>query len=260
MNRFALLFFVGLFLHDVFPAAGQSAPVPKAFTTLIFHKLAPGLTIQDALSVEKEWRAINQAAVSEGNLVGWYMLAKQMTSNPNPTEYDYISVIVSREMAMKGASPAAMAKIYGDSVQARVASLQKRDRATAPVIRMEIWETVDAVFSPDFSPAKTPMIVFDFIRLRDPAADWKPLVSTLKKIQADRVQKSVITGWDFSALVVPKGGEKGYSLVMAQAVPALTVLSESGQGLPDAVRTQVNRTFEVVRQDVFRVMEFTTRP
>ena len=110
----------------------------KTYTYLIYHKLSPGKTVQDALPVEREWRAVNQAAVDEGNMIGWYMMAKQMTSNPNPAEYDYVTVIVTPTMNIKGGSPAAMAKLYGDSTQARMASLNARDRATAPVVKMEV--------------------------------------------------------------------------------------------------------------------------
>ncbi|GAB3493470.1 hypothetical protein GCM10027341_08800 [Spirosoma knui] len=246
------------------PALAQSAPAPKAYTYLIYHKLSPGLTIQDALPVEKEWRAVNQAAVDEGNMIGWYMLAKQMSSNTNPSEYDYVTVIVTPSMGIKGASPAGMSKIYGDSVKTRMADLQKRDRATAPVVKMEIWETVDAVFSPGFTPAKTPLVAIDFMRLRDPAADWTSLVAPMKRQAGERVQNNTIAGWDLSQLVVPNGSEKGYSLIAAQSMATMEALANRGAAAANPeqtkLRTQQSRTFEVVRQEVFRIMEFTAKP
>lgn len=259
MTRNAFFFLLTLFLSRL--AMAQPTPAPKTYTYLIYHKLSPGLTVQDALPVEREWKTLNQAAVSEGNLIGWYMMTKQMSSNPNPAEYDYVTVIVTNGMNIKGASPAAMTKIYGDSVQARMASLQKRDRATAPVVKMEIWETVDAVFSPTFSPAQTPTVVLSYMRLRDPAADFRPLVSSLKQMYADRVKQNTMAGWDLSALVVPNGSEKSYSLVMAQAVPGMTALTDTGGDTAGAMqaRSQSSRLFDTVRQEVFRIMEFTTR-
>lgn len=246
-------------------AQAQTAPSPKAYTYLIYHKLSPGLTIQDALPVEKEWRAINQAAVDEGNLIGWYMLAKQMSSNTNPTEYDYVTVIVTPTMGIKGASPAAMAKIYGDSVKTRMADLQKRDRATAPVVKMEIWETVDAVFNPGFTPAKTPLVAIDFMRLRDPASDWSSLIAPMKRQATERLQNNSIAGWDLSALVVPNGSEKGYSLIAAQSMANMDALANrnltavSASSEAGKLRAQQARTFDVVREEVFRIMEFTTK-
>ena len=125
---------------------GQSfAQIPKTYTILIYHKLAPGKTIQDALPVEREWKAINQATVDEGKLIGWHMMVKQMTSNLNPAEYDYVTCIVSATPNINGASPGAMTKLYGDSVQTRMASLQKRDQQTAPVVKFEIWENQAAL-------------------------------------------------------------------------------------------------------------------
>lgn len=107
-------------------AVAQSIAPQKTYMYLIYHKLNPGLTIQDALPVEREWKKVNQAAVDEGKLEGWYMTVKQFTSNPNQTEYDYVTRIVTHEMAIKGASPEAMARIYGDSVQQKMADLQRR--------------------------------------------------------------------------------------------------------------------------------------
>ncbi|GAA4401147.1 hypothetical protein GCM10023187_15000 [Nibrella viscosa] len=242
----------------------QPNPLAKTYTYLIYHKLAPGYTIQDAIPIEREWKVLNQAAVDEGNLIGWHMMVKQMSSNPNPAEYDYITVMVSSEMALKGASPAARAKIYGDSVQARLADLQKRDRATAPVVKMEIWETVDAVFVPGFTPEKSPIVVLDLIRLRDPAADWASLVSPTKRLAADRVKSSQLGGWSLSALKVPNGSEKGYSLAVIHCAATMNAalspdLAGSTMPAPEAakLRTQQLRTFDVVRQEVFRLTEYT---
>ena len=241
-------------------ALAQSGPTPKTYTYLIYHKLAPGLTIQDALSVEREWRAVNQAAVDEGNLIGWHMMVKQMSSNPNSGEYDYVTCIVSREMAIKGASPAAMTKLYGDSVQTRMANLQKRDRQTAPVVKFEIWENADALFGPAFQPSKFPTVVVDFMRLRNPQANWRGVVDPMKRVGAGQVEQNRLGAWGFSALVVPNGSEKGYSFAVVRPVANLNVLAGVADQKPTDAQNQITRTFEVVRQEVFRFQEFTTRP
>ena len=260
MKRISTFYRLALCALLTTPALAQSGPSPKTYTRLIFHKLAPGLTIQDALSVEREWRAINQAAVDEGNLVGWHMMVKQMSSNPNTSEYDYVTCIVSREMATKGASPAAMTKLYGDSVQTRMANLQKRDRQTAPVIKVEIWENVETLFSPTFRIDKTPTVVVDFMRLRDPQADWRGTVGPMKQAGAGQVEQSRLGGWGFSALVVPNGSEKNYGFAVARPVANLSVLAGvADQKLTDGQK-QMSQTFEVVRQEVFRFQEYTTRP
>ena len=230
----------------------------RTYTYLIYHKLSPGLTVQDALPVEREWRAVNQAAVDEGNMIGWCMMAKQMTSNPNPAEYDYVTVIVTPSMNIKGGSPAAMAKLYGDSVQVRMASLNARDRATAPVVKMEVWETVSATFGPGFAPDKTPVVVLDYIKLRDPVANWSVLVAPMKAFAESRVKQNEIVGWDLSRLALPNGSEKGYSLVMAQVGTNAPTIANPAETAPSI--SQTTRLFDVVRQEVFRIMEFTTRP
>ena len=230
----------------------------KTYTYLIYHKLSPGKTVQDALPVEREWRAVNQAAVDEGNMIGWYMMAKQMTSNPNSAEYDYVTVIVTPTMNIKGGSPAAMAKLYGDSTQARMASLNARDRATAPVVKMEVWETVSALFGPNFSPSTTPVVVLNYMKLRDPASSWAGLIAPMKAVAEGRVKQNEIAGWDLSRLVVPNGSEKGYGMVVAQVGTNAPTIASTTE-LP-GVGSQQTRTFEVVRQEAFRIMEFTNRP
>lgn len=237
---------------------------------LIYHKLNPGLTIQDALPVEREWKKINQAAVDEGKLEGWYMSVKQFTSNPNQTEYDYVTRMISREMALKGASPQAMARIYGDSVQAKMADLQRRDRNTAPVVKMEIWEITDDAHAPQFAPDGSQFMVVERIKRRTPWAEYAPAVSQLKKISEERIKRSNLLAWDFSRLVVPNGSEKGYEFSTAQFVKSLSDLADPNLAdTPSPVlkpteykqlSTQVNQTFDVVRQEVYRFMEYTTKP
>lgn len=239
-------------------ALAQTVPASKTYTYLIYHKLAPGLTIQDALGVEREWRAINQATVDEGNLIGWHMMVKQMTSNPNPAEYDYVNCIVSREMAIRGASPAAMTKLYGDSVQIRMANLQKRDRQTAPVVKFEIWENIETLFGPAFRPEKGQTVVVDFLKIRSFGANWFASVVPLKQAAAAQVARNQLRGWAFSGLVVPKGSEKPYDFATARPVIDLKLLGNLTD--PERIKNQadLNRNFETVRQEVFRFEEFTT--
>ena len=260
MKRLLVPYLLSLCSVFATAALAQSGPAPKTYTYLIYHKLTPGLTIQDALSVEREWRAINQAAVDEGQLIGWHMMVKQMSSNPNASEYDYVTCIVSREMAIKGASPAAMTKLYGDSVQTRMADLQKRDRQTAPVVKFEVWENADALFGPTFRPDKFSTVIVDFMRLRDPQANWRGVVDPMKRAGAGQVEQNRLGGWGFSALVVPNGSEKGYSFAVARPVANLNVLAGVADQKPTDAQNQMTRTFEVVRQEVFRFQEFTTRP
>lgn len=250
--RKAILF--SLFVACSVGAIAQTKP--KTYTFLIYHKLNPGLTIQDALPIEREWKKINQLAVDEGNLEGWYMTVKQFTSNPNQTEYDYVTKIVSREMAIKGASPAALARIYGDSTQAKIADLQRRDRATAPVVKMEIWENTEATFAPNFAPSGSQLMVIDRLRRRNPVADYDGLANPLKRLTDDRITKNNLLGWDFSALVIPNGSEKGYEFSSTQYVPTMSAVADPAY---KQFRSQLTQTFDVVRQEIFRFQEFTTK-
>lgn len=251
-------------------ALAQSKAPQKTYMYLIYHKLNPGLTIQDALPVEREWKKVNQAAVDEGKLEGWYMTVKQFTSNPNQTEYDYVTRIVTHEMAIKGASPEAMSRMYGDSVQFKMADLQRRDRNTAPVVKIEIWEITDGTYAPKFAPDGTQLMVIDRIRRRNPGADYDGTVSQLKRLSEERIKRGNLLGWDFSSLVIPNGSEKGYEFSIAHFVPNLgavanPVLADTPNPVMSApaykqLKSQTAQMFDFVRQEVYRFMEYTTKP
>ncbi|QJW89434.1 hypothetical protein HNV11_08570 [Spirosoma taeanense] len=271
MNRLLLYSLTALFSLVFCPhsSSAQAKPAQKTYTFLIYHKLAPGYTIQDALPIEREWKTLNQAAVDEGNLEGWYMMVKQFSSNPNPAEYDYVTRIVGRDVNLKGASPAALTRIYGDSAKARMADLQKRDRTVAPVVKIEIWETLDAAYAPGFAPGQTPLMVVDRIRRKDPVTDTENLVSQMKRLSEERIKRNTLAGWDFSALIIPNGSEKGFDRSVAYYVGNLSAIANPGLMeaagaimTPQAYkqfRNQIAQTFDVVRQEVYRFMEFTTK-
>ena len=262
-----LLTFLFIHTHDV---SAQSTAPSKTYMYLIYHKLAPGLTIQDALPVEREWKKINQAAVDEGKLEGWYMTVKQFTSNPNQSEYDYVTRIVTHGMAIQGASPEAMTRLYGDSVQVKMADLQKRDRQTAPVVKVEIWEITDGTFAPKFAPDNTQLMVIDRIRRRNPGADYAGVAGQLKRFSEERIKRNNLLGWDFSTLIIPNGSEKGYEFSIAHYVTNLgaianPVLADTPNPILSAqayrqLRSQSDQMFDVVRQEVYRFMEYTTKP
>ncbi|WP_020598362.1 hypothetical protein [Spirosoma panaciterrae] len=248
----------------------QTPPPQKLYMYLIYHKLNPGLTIQDALPVEREWKKINQAAVDEGRLEGWYMTVKQFTSNPNQTEYDYVTRIISKEMAIRGASPEAMARIYGDSVQAKMADLQKRDRNTAPVVKMEIWEISDGTYAPTFAPDNTQFMIVERMKRLTPGADYESVLKQIKKLGEERIKRGNLLAWDFASLVIPNGSEKGYEFSTSQFVKSLSDVANPVQAdsptpiMPATaykqLRSQTAQTFDVVRQEVYRFMEYTTKP
>ncbi len=165
----------------------QPGPATKTYTYLIFHKLAHSLTIADALPVEGEWKAINQAAVDEGKLIDWHIMVKQFSSNPNTSEYDC----------------------------------------------GRFYETTrsNGRLGPCGSVAET------------------------GRNRADRAETA--GGWSFSALMVPNGSEKGYGFAIARPMPNPIILTEMSDS---KLVKQVARTFDVVRQEIFRFEQFTTRP
>ena len=242
MTRFLCFCFC---LLTTVPLLAQSS-----YTLLIFHKLAPGKTLEDAMPVEREWKAINQAAVDEGNLIGWHMLIRQPASpKPEHADYDYVTCIVTATKAMKGASPAAMAKLYGDSVQVRMAGLQRRDKLTAPVIKVEWFENTDALVGAKFNPAKTKLITVDFLKLDEANGDQASALTATKKAAILRLNRGNYSGWAFSTLM-PGTAKASYSHAVAHA----------SANLKRANDQIIKSPFTVVRHDTFRFGQFTVRP
>ena len=91
----------------------------------------------------------------------------------------------------------------------------------------------------------------------------------MKKLAEQRIAQNNLTGWDFSTLVIPNGSEKGYEFSVAQYVTNMSAIADpvlAGTGKPimaapayKQLRKQIDQTFDVVRQEVYRFMEYTTK-
>ena len=91
----------------------------------------------------------------------------------------------------------------------------------------------------------------------------------LKQAAGERIKRNNLLGWDFSSLVIPNGSEKGYEFSIAQYVTNLSaianpVLADTPNPILPVqaykqLRNQTAQTFDVVRQEVYRFMEYTTK-
>ncbi len=100
-------------------------------------------------------------------------------------------------------------------------------------------------------------MVIDRLRRRNPGAAYEGAIGQLKRLSDDNVSKNKVLGWDFSALVVPNGSEKGYELASTQYLSAMSAMTDPAY---KQFRQQLDQTFDVVRQEIFRFQEFTTKP
>ncbi|UFH52359.1 hypothetical protein [Spirosoma sp. KNUC1025] len=127
---------------------------------------------------------------------------------------------------------------------------------TAPVVKMEIWEISDGTYAPDFAPNGSQLMVVERIKRRSQGSDYESLIPVLKRSGEERVRKNTLLGWDFSTLIVPNGTEKGYEFSIAQFVSNLSVLADP---TTKQARSQLAQNFDVVRQEVYRFQEYTTK-
>ena len=159
---------------------------------------------------------------------------------------------------MEGVSQEEKKKIYGDSVQTRMADLQKRGRATAPVVKTEIWKNMVTSFGSGFAPEKSPLLLVDIMKQRDPTANWV-VTAPLTQFYREGMKRNELLGGGISALVVPKGSEKGYSMISFQNVTSLNVLGDATSEVIK-LRNQFSSSMDIVREEVFRATEYTKRP
>ncbi|GAA4466747.1 hypothetical protein GCM10023189_49350 [Nibrella saemangeumensis] len=190
-------------------------PAPqRQYSEVMYHKLKPGHTLQEALAIEDEWKKIHQVQVDNGHLTGWYVITKAITSNPNQTAYDYITIKNFSDFGVfgNGYPQSHLEKVFGSSAKDKWEGLGKRTEAVKESVKMEIWEGVDAAWNEkQLPPDKSSIWVIDWMRVKDGKyAEYVALEQDMKKLHQERIKMNIITGWNLSALKYPAGSENGY--------------------------------------------------
>lgn len=171
----------------------SQAPV-VTYSEVKYHKLLPGHTIQEALAMEKEWKKIHQVQLLDKAITGWYVLNKQLSSNPDQQAYDYITIKTFTDMGyMENSYPDKdLEKAFGATYKAKWADLSKRTGVIQNGGKVEIWRTMDGVSN---GKAPAPIWVIDLMKVKNGLnAEYVALEQTFKKLHQERMNMNNISG------------------------------------------------------------------
>jgi hypothetical protein len=87
-----------LFIAIVAITASTFAQNKPIYINIAFHKLKPGHTIDEAMAIEKRWKAVHLKRKSLGLITGWavYPILNQYKSES--VDYDYVSMNASEDL------------------------------------------------------------------------------------------------------------------------------------------------------------------
>ena len=268
MFRLLSALLLGLFLAQ----AGLAQAPKKVYSEVYYHKIKPGHTYAEARAIENEFKKIHQVQADEGAIEGWYMLALDMSSNPNK-EYSYVTVkSFSDPGYMDNAYPeAVLKKVMGTDYQAKLNDLSKRMGEIKEVAKAEIWQVMDGGgVTPMPSPAKFPVWVANSIKIKNSQYDqYVAQVNKLKPVLKERISQGNLVGWNLTGLMYPGGTEKGYdfSFISYYAnAKQLLDLDEAAvfkKALPgtdiNKYYTELDQIRDRTRQEVYYLVEFAVK-
>jgi hypothetical protein len=246
---------------------------PRAYSEVYYHKLKPGHTLAEARAIENEWKKLHQVQIDNDFITGWYMLSLALTSNPNNQEYDYITIKTFSDYGVLDNSypEKYSAKVFGADTKTKWADLLKRTGAIQEHGKMEIWETLDGVFSDKrLSPDKSPVWVIDLMKVKDNKhTEYVALEQSMKNLHKERIGLNNIVGWMFVGLKQPAGSEKGYNYATVNYFPNMKEMGDGRYGEafqkampgqdPQKMLSQIYATRDMVRSEVYYLQEFAVK-
>ncbi len=255
---------------------GQPSPTPpKVYSEVHYHKIKPGHTMVEARAIENEFKKIHQAQTNDGFILGWYMLAVDMTTNPNK-EYSYITI---KNFTDPGLMDNAYPEKYltgamGTDYQTKTADLMKRMNEVKEVAKVEIWEQVDgAQANPTASPGKAPVwLVTNFKVKNGQYTEYMARVKQASPFNRDRVATGGAAGWNFAGLALPSAAEKAYDFSSVYQFSSMKALLDSDDTKAEAAfkktmpgvdykqfYKEMSDLREAARQEVYYLLEFAVR-
>ena len=245
----------------------------KTYSEVYYHKIKPGHTFAEARAIENEFKKLHQAQADDGFILGWYMLALDMTSNPNP-EYSYVTIKSFSDLGYmdNGYPQKYFTQVMGTDYQTKLNDLYKRMQDVKEVIKAEIWEDMDwAAVSPLPSPDKAPVWMVTNAKVKN--GQYEEYIAQLKKAKPyiqERLNMGDGVGWNLAALAFPWGSEKGYHVSSVISLPNRKAMLDDShaeaafkKAMPGVDRKQFNKELnalaEIVRQEEYYLLEYAVK-
>ncbi|MDH5382940.1 MAG: hypothetical protein OEW75_18945, partial [Cyclobacteriaceae bacterium] len=217
MRNFIVLLFLFSF---IFPNQLFSQN-PNETTYMVFDymKIEPGKD-QDYLELERAWKKINKAKVTEGILADW-SLYKAVSPSGNLSEYNYITVNL-----LKGEKKLAsylegndMPKNWQSLVTKKELELVNKTVEIRVKVKSEVWYYVDGYFEKDWTKNSN-VFVLNYMKTKPGRS-----VSEHTQVERDiwlpvheaRVKGKSMTGWGVYNMMLPFGSEREYQCATLDA-------------------------------------------
>ena len=244
---------------------------------MYYHKLKPGHTFAEARAVENEFKKLHQTQANEGFILGWYMLALEMTTNPGK-EFDYVTIkVMSNPAYFDNSYPQKyFTAVMGADYQTKLTDLYKRMGEVKEVVKTEIWENLESASAAATvlpTPDKFPVWLNTTYKAKEGQYDeYMNRVKKQKAYSQERINSGDGVTWNFSGLMLPWSAEKAYDFSSIITFPTmqslLTSYGNSGEAafkktMPGVDMKQYYKELEamrtVARQEVYYLLEYAVR-
>jgi hypothetical protein len=187
MKKLTLLF-VAFFVI----AASAFAQEKPIYINIAFHKVKPGHTVDEAIAIEKRWKAVHLKRKSLGVITGWaaYKIFNEYKSES--VDYDYVSMNASEDLNAITQYPDEMGAVLIKEDPSLYTLVQDSEKVQS-VIRNKITKVLEYTGS---SNDMNSLVLMEAIQ---PTTGnnyaYLDFVKKVKSIQVDRIKAGNIQEW-----------------------------------------------------------------
>ena len=270
-----LRFLSVLLLVSVLVHAGLAQAPQNVYLEVHYHKLKPGHTVNEAIPIENEWKKLHQAQVNDGFLLAWYVLALDLTTNPNK-EYSYITVKAFSDAGYldNNYPQKYFTSVMGTDYRTKIADLSKRTDEIKELVKVEYWEQLEsAAVNPVPAPYKDPVWVINTSKIKNGQyEEYTAQVKKLKPYSQERLNSGDGATWTVSGLMLPWSAEKPYDFATVITFPSMKALVDSydssgeaafKKAMPGVDQKQFMKQFdnlrEMARQEIYYLVDYAVK-
>lgn len=238
---------------------------------VVYHKLQPGATIQQAITLENELKKVHQARVDKGQILNWSLWAKQLSSNPNVGEYDYMTVIQMSDFNQSSygyQDDLAFTAVGGKD---KLTSIFTRIGSTSKAVKAQFLINQDGLFAENYTMTPGMTMVANYMKVKSgKELEYVAVEKEFRKVHQERINLKTLGGWQMWDLFLPAGAENGYTYITIDLYNKGDQLVNQrweeaiGKGLAgqDILKVvgRLNQTRELYRQELFTLGASTTLP
>jgi hypothetical protein len=189
-----------------------------------FHKVTPGHTIEEALTLEREWKAIHQARKDAGLISNWAVFVNYNGFKTKDVDFDYITVNYGTDVDKVGSYPE---DLWQGFVKTHPSynDLLDRTRKVTNIIRQNLSVSESSVGT--FQPNQ--IFVFEFMKVSGANYyTYFDFEKKMSKVHEERLKSGAISRWAFWRQILPSSDNGNAYFTTVQAFPNLSSYDKGG--------------------------------